>query len=163
MSVFGIILVRILLYSDWIRRGREYLSVRMPVNTGQNNSECGHFSRSDSYKNFFLWLWRKDTEKIPFLFPEVITVTLFMCHLMWSATWIVFIVFVNTFLWEMLKVHGRIKNYARNNEQFVISPSYNLNKLTRYDREEPSHYTHKLLPKAALENLWLLQKIFKNL
>ena len=53
----------------------------------------------------------------------------------------------------MLKIHGRIKNSAT---------SYNLNKLTRYDREEPSHCTQKVLLIAAFKNLRLLQKILKQ-
>ena len=43
-SVFGIILVRIFLHSDWIRRDTPY-SARMRENMDQNNSEYGHFLR----------------------------------------------------------------------------------------------------------------------
>ena len=38
VSVFGIILVGILLHSDWIRR-----DIFSPENVDQNNSEYGHF------------------------------------------------------------------------------------------------------------------------
>ena len=49
MSAFGVILVRIFSHSEWIRRDTEYLpySVRMQENAHKNNSEYGHFSRSD--------------------------------------------------------------------------------------------------------------------
>ena len=46
MSVFEVILVRIFPYSDWTWRDTEY-SVRVRENTDQNNSEYGHFLRSD--------------------------------------------------------------------------------------------------------------------
>ena len=48
MSVFGVILVRIILPSDWIQGDTEYLSVFSPnaENTDQNNSEYGRFLRS---------------------------------------------------------------------------------------------------------------------
>ena len=45
VSVFGVILVRIFLYSGWIRGISPY-SVRMKENADQNNSEYGHFLRS---------------------------------------------------------------------------------------------------------------------
>ena len=47
-SVFGVILVCILLYSDWIQSNTVYLSVFSPKsdNCDQNNSKYGHFSRS---------------------------------------------------------------------------------------------------------------------
>ena len=45
--VFGVILVRILLHSDWIRRDNVY-PVRMHENADQNNSKDGHFLRSDN-------------------------------------------------------------------------------------------------------------------
>ena len=45
---------------------------------------------------------------------------------------------------------------------FITSTIYNLNKLTRCDREEPSHFIHKVLLIAAFENLVLQQKIFKK-
>ena len=50
MSIFGVILVRIFPHSDWIRRNTPYLSVsvRMRENADQNNSEHGHFLRSNS-------------------------------------------------------------------------------------------------------------------
>ena len=43
VSVFGVILVRIFPHSDWH-------SVQMRQNTDQNNSEYGHFSRSEYQK-----------------------------------------------------------------------------------------------------------------
>ena len=48
MSVFGVILVRILPHSDWTGKDTSYLFAFSPnaENTGQNNSEYGHFSRS---------------------------------------------------------------------------------------------------------------------
>ena len=51
VSVFGVILVHIFPHSDRIRRGTPYLSVlsQMQENKGQNNSEYGHFLRSDSW------------------------------------------------------------------------------------------------------------------
>ena len=45
--VFGVILVRILLHSDWIRRDNVY-PVRMHENADQNNSKDGHFLRNDN-------------------------------------------------------------------------------------------------------------------
>ena len=45
MSVFGVFLVCIFQYLDWIRRDTEY-SVPMRENAGQNNSKYGHFLRS---------------------------------------------------------------------------------------------------------------------
>ena len=56
VSVFGVILIRIFAYSDWIRRDTEYqsicpYSVQMRENTDQNNSEYGHFLRSVYFKN----------------------------------------------------------------------------------------------------------------
>ena len=49
MSVFGVILVRIFPHLDWIWRDTEIspYSVRMRENADQNNSEYGHFSRSE--------------------------------------------------------------------------------------------------------------------
>ena len=49
MSLFGVILVPIFPHWDGIRREKEYslYSARMRENAEQNNSECGHFSRSD--------------------------------------------------------------------------------------------------------------------
>ena len=50
VSVFGVILVRIFPHSDWIRREilrMSLYSVRMRENVDQNNSEYGHFLRSD--------------------------------------------------------------------------------------------------------------------
>ena len=75
MSVFGVILVRIFLYSDWIRRGIPYpvlflsafscirtgygevlrvslYSVQMQENADKNNSKYGHFFRSVKYFKF---------------------------------------------------------------------------------------------------------------
>ena len=52
MFIFGVFLVCIFPYSDWIRRDTEYLSVFCPnaakcvKNGDQNNSEYGHFLRS---------------------------------------------------------------------------------------------------------------------
>ena len=42
-------LVRVFLHSDWIGRDTEYLSLLSPNvgNADQNNSEYGHFTRSD--------------------------------------------------------------------------------------------------------------------
>ena len=55
MSFFGVFLVRIFPYSDWIRRDTEY-SVRIRENTDQKNSEYGHFSRSEyNWLNRFIW------------------------------------------------------------------------------------------------------------
>ena len=50
MSVFGVVLVRIFSYSNWIWRDTEYLSVsvQMRENTDQNNSEYGYVLRSVS-------------------------------------------------------------------------------------------------------------------
>ena len=48
MSVFGVILIRILLHSGRIRRySISPYSVRIRENTDQKNTEYGHFSRSD--------------------------------------------------------------------------------------------------------------------
>ena len=50
VSIFGVILVRIFTHSDWIRREVLHISpysVRMRENTDQDNSEYGHFSRSE--------------------------------------------------------------------------------------------------------------------
>ena len=49
VTVFGLILVCIFPYSDWIRSISPY-SVRTRENADQNNSEHGHFSRSNYIK-----------------------------------------------------------------------------------------------------------------
>ena len=48
MSVCGVVLVRIFLHMDWIRRYTEYRLLFSPNagNADQINSEYGHFSRS---------------------------------------------------------------------------------------------------------------------
>ena len=51
VSAFGVILVRIFPHSDWIRRDTQYL-VQMRENADQNNSEYGHFLRSDVLQIF---------------------------------------------------------------------------------------------------------------
>ena len=51
VSVFGVILVRIFPYSDWMRRDTLY-SVQMRGNAYQNNSEYGHFLRSVRFLRF---------------------------------------------------------------------------------------------------------------
>ena len=68
MSLFGIILVRIFPHSDWIWRDTPYsvrvwkilrispYSVRTRENVDRNNSEYGHFSRSQSATCFWLIL-----------------------------------------------------------------------------------------------------------
>ena len=48
--LFGVILVRIFLHSDWIRKDTP-CSVRIRENTDQNNSECEHFLRSESLRD----------------------------------------------------------------------------------------------------------------
>ena len=48
MSVFGVILVRIFLHSDWIRRDKKYMSVFIP-----NLGKYGHFLRSEYFEQFF--------------------------------------------------------------------------------------------------------------
>ena len=58
VPVFGIILVCIFPHSDWIRRDTSYL-VRMRENADQNNSEYGHFLRSEK--------WRSDTQILQLL------------------------------------------------------------------------------------------------
>ena len=45
VSVFGVILVNIFPYSDWLRRDTPYLSVFSP-NAGKYGSKYGHFLRS---------------------------------------------------------------------------------------------------------------------
>ena len=55
MSIYGVIVVRILPHSDYTRREEilpisPYL-VRMRENTDQNNSEYGHFLRSEVFTN----------------------------------------------------------------------------------------------------------------
>ena len=51
VSVFGVILVRIFPHLEWIRKDTPYLSVFNPNagNADQNNSEDGHFLRSDDW------------------------------------------------------------------------------------------------------------------
>ena len=52
VSVFGVILVRIFPYSDWILHISPY-SVQMRENSDQNNSEYGHFL-SSAFINHFM-------------------------------------------------------------------------------------------------------------
>ena len=53
VSVFGVILVRILPHLDWIRRDTpiSLYSVQMWENVNQNNSEYGHYLWSVSHSN----------------------------------------------------------------------------------------------------------------
>ena len=68
MSFFGVFLVRIFPYSDWIRRDTEY-SVRIRENTDQKNSEYGHFSRSE-YNWLNRFIWRSSTAELLKTSPE---------------------------------------------------------------------------------------------